>query len=212
MLVPSLAGYTTHPFCVAKYEMKNTGGAATSQALGTRWHSISRNNSITECSNVGSDYALMTNDEWQTVARNIEGVSSNWGGGTVGNTLGLSIGNSVSPSQPASENDNEPCTGITLGGGDTCDSKNWHVNRRTFTLSNQQVVWDLAGNVWEWMKDDNDQNYGSDEQIALLKVATHSVTHALSGGTTTTSRDAKAQFGPAGDYSATLTIRTLGEV
>ena len=111
----------------------------------------------------------MTNNEWQTVARNIEGVSSNWSGGTVGSAQGLSIGNSTSLSQrAASEDDNAACTGLTLGQGETCDSKNWHVNRRTFTLSNQQVVWDLAGNVWEWTKDDNDQKYGPNEQIALL--------------------------------------------
>ena len=57
------------------------------------------------------------------------------------------------------------------------------------------MVWDLAGNVWEFMKDDNDQNYGSDKDSSYNS-RTHSVTR-LSGGTTTTSRNAKAQFGPA---------------
>ena len=147
----------------------------------------------------------MTNDEWQTVARNIEGVSSNWGGDTVGSPLGVSIG-STSSIQAASEDDNEPCAGITLG-GDTCDSNNWHVNRRTFTLSNQQVVWDLAGNVWEWMKDDNDQKYGPDEQIALLPFsAGHRERHTLVVDDIQMGlRDAKAQFGPAGDYNALST-------
>ena len=63
-------------------------------------------------------------------------------------------------------------------------------NRRTFTLSNKQVVWDLAGNVWERMKDDNDQNYGTDRvRISLITAVSHPVLRALSRGTTTTPRN-----------------------
>ena len=187
VLVPSLSGYTTDPFCVAKYEMKGetgppgvvqhaTGGnvkhdsLAISMAGGTIYQGqvalkttyirgslfltrtvggfkIHRANAISKCSDLGQDYNLITNDEWQTVARNVELVPVNWGGGTVGSAQGLSIGNTSSDTLSASVDDNKACEGITLGASDTCDSKNWHVNRRTFTLSNQQVIWDLAGNV-----------------------------------------------------------------
>ena len=102
VLVPSLAGYTMNPFCVAKYEMKFvlSGGGREGFAIvsspralifsgvkrtGSNENvAITRNEAITRCTELGQGYDLMTNDEWQTVARNIEGVSSNWGGGTVG--------------------------------------------------------------------------------------------------------------------------------
>ena len=33
--------------------------------------------------------------------------------------------------------------------------------RRTHTLSNGEVIWDVAGNAWEWVKDDsNNEVYG----------------------------------------------------
>ena len=37
VLAPPLSGYTSRPFCVAKYEMRSASGTATSQAEGTPW-------------------------------------------------------------------------------------------------------------------------------------------------------------------------------
>ena len=207
VLVPSLRGYTIDPFCVSKYEMRNVSSVATATAVGNPWRALTRNTAKTKCSDLGSGYSLMTNDEWQTVARNIELVPGSWGGGTVGSAQGLSIGNSGSAIQPASVDDNEACSGITLGASDTCDSRTWHANRRTFTLSNQQVIWDVAGNVWEWMKDRNMKNYGTNAQIALFDPqGAHRTKYALSiDGLDGISRYAKDQFGPAGDYRALST-------
>ena len=77
--VPSLEGYTTNSFCVMKYEAKNNGsGNAISQAASLPWVSISRDDSITKCQAMGdAGYDLITNDEWQSIARNIENVASN---------------------------------------------------------------------------------------------------------------------------------------
>ena len=36
-------------------------------------------------------------------------------------------------------------------GQDTCASSGDHRYRRTLTLSNGEVIWDLSGNVWEWV-------------------------------------------------------------
>ena len=49
------------------------------------------------------------------MARNVELVPGNWGGGTVGSAQGLSIGNTSSNTQLASVDDNDACEGITLG-------------------------------------------------------------------------------------------------
>ena len=201
--VPSLEGYTTHSFCVMKYEAKNDGsGGAISQAAGTPWVNISRNESITECTDLGGNgkYDLITNDEWQSIARNIELVGSNWKNGSVGDTEGLSTGHSdgvPGGPQAASSDDNNACHETS----DPCDGSTWHSQRRTHTLSNGEVVWDMAGNVNEWVKDTNTVNYGSNLSISQITDTTHPTPGSLSGGTTTTERKAKGHFGPSGDYT-----------
>ena len=212
--VPSLTGYTTNSFCVMKYEAKNAGAATTgdatddtpvSQAAGTPWRNINRDDSITECKNIDSNgkYDLITNDEWQSVARNIENVASNWANGTVGDTGGLSTGHSDNvPSGPqaASSDDNNACHETEQ----TCNSSTWNSQRRTHTLSNGEVVWDMAGNVWEWVKDNNAVNYGlTHTTLAISSITdeTYSTSGSLSGGTTTTSRTVKGHFGPSGEYT-----------
>ena len=203
--VPPLEGYTTNPFCVAKYEMKKDSNNAVSQPAGSPWASITRDDSIKKCEGMGAGYDLITNDEWQTLARNIELIDSNWAGGTVG-SVAINVGHSEYPPSgnlAASEDDNEACA--LLGDGLNCDEDTWHHFRRTHKLSNGEVVWDLAGNVEEWVKDNNSASYGG-SNVGVFAVnlgkAPYTVAKSLSGGTTTTARVAKDQFGPHGDYSS----------
>ena len=212
--VPSLTGYTTNSFCVMKYEAKNAGAATTgdatddtpvSQAAGTPWVSINRESSITKCTDINSNgkYDLITNDEWQSIARNIELVRSNWANGTVGDAGGLSTGHSdqvPANALAANSDDNNACHET----GQTCNSSTWNGQRRTHTLSNGEVVWDISGNVWEWVKDNNAVNYGlTDTTLAISSITdeTYSTSESLSGGTTTTSRTVKGHFGPSGSYT-----------
>ena len=198
--VPSLQDYTTNGFCIMKYEAKNDGsGNVISQAASTPWVSINRDDSIAKCAAINSNgkYDLITNDEWQSVARNIELVGSNWKNGTVGDAGGLSVGAELSDGRPASSDDNIACHAT----GQTCSSSTWNSRRRTHTLSNGEVVWDIAGNVYEWVKDTNTVNYGLNAQMSQVTYDTHTTSGSLSGGTTTTSRTAKGQFGPSGDYT-----------
>ena len=200
--VPSLEGYTTHSFCVMKYEAKkDSSDNAISQAAGTLYVNINRDDSITKCQAMGTmGYDLITNDEWQSVARNIELVGSNWKNGTVGDAGGLSGGHSDdSPSNAlqANSDDNKACEGT----GQICNSSTWDSQRRTHTLSNGEIIWDMAGNVREFAKDNNIVNYGSIVQISQITDDTHTVSGSLSGGTTTTARTAKNQFGPSGSYT-----------
>jgi hypothetical protein len=70
-----------------------------------------------------------------TLARNIELVPSNWSGGVVGNGY-LPRGNS------------------NLGrAGSSLDPEGTGYNKRTFKLTNGEVIWDLSGNVWELIND-----------------------------------------------------------
>ena len=178
ILIPALAPYTTSSFCVAKYEMKNVGGVATSQASGTPWVEIPRGDLPTTAGGAwkacrdlghssGSGYDLISNAQWQTIARNLEGVGWNWSSGTVGNSSGMSRGHSdhsPSNSLAASTDDNDSCTGT----GQTCDLSTWSDQRRVHRLSNGSYLWDIAGNAWESVRDNNSTNFGADDRPGIL--------------------------------------------
>jgi len=202
--VPPLAPYTTNAFCVAKYEMKNVGGVATSQAAGTPWASIPRGTLPTTasgawkaCRDLGTGYDLISNAQWQTVARNLEGVGSNWSGGSAGTSGGMSRGHSdITPNNPlaASVDDNDSCSGT----GQTCNLATWDSQRRVHRLLSGATIWDFAGNVWEWVQDNNSTNFGADIEMSQLTAANRPAVGSIGG----VSGNAKYHFGPAGDYTS----------
>jgi formylglycine-generating enzyme required for sulfatase activity len=79
-----------------------------------------------------------------TIAQNVLSVASNWSGSSVGSGYIYS-----------GHNDNVPTNAIEADASDA----NAYINtgntlpsnqRRTLTLTNGEVIWDLAGNVYEW--------------------------------------------------------------
>jgi hypothetical protein len=102
-----------------------------SRATGTPWVNISQTNAITEATTACDGCHLITEAEWMTIAQNVLSVTSNWSGGAIGSGY-IPRGNSNSSAATDGTTD---LTGI---------------NKRTLTLTNGQVIWDLAGNVWEW--------------------------------------------------------------
>ena len=219
--VPPLKGYTKKLFCVAKYEMKNDGSdSAVSQTDGRPWAKITKEESAQKCRDMGAHYSLILNDEWQTLARNIELVAANWHTGVVGASKeGLNGGHAGIDSHgpdpspvtfktlSASDNDDEACFAV----GRECDGNTWHYRRRTHTLSNGEVIWDVAGNVDEWILDD--QNLTSYSELlngSFIPVYLGNITdktypkrgplgvRANGGGPL---RTAKGHFGPSGDYN-----------
>jgi hypothetical protein len=165
--VPPLSPYTSSAFCVGKYIASGSlGSPGVSVAGAIPWISITRNNAIAAClannRNGASNYDLISNAEWQAVARNIEGVPGNWSEGRVGSPGGLNRGPSDRVGDSAlipSTNDTEACSGTTVVATECSDSI-WHRQRRTFTLNNgdptNHIVWDVAGNVAQWVKDDGE--------------------------------------------------------
>ncbi|MEK7721808.1 MAG: hypothetical protein AAB359_05410, partial [Elusimicrobiota bacterium] len=97
LFVPGNSSIGTNDFYVMKYEAKNVGGVATSQAAVTPWVSITQTDSITQCAALGSGYHLLTIAETQTINRNIEAQTANWANGTIGSLVsaggGLKRGN-----------------------------------------------------------------------------------------------------------------------
>jgi prepilin-type N-terminal cleavage/methylation domain-containing protein len=145
IVVPGSTTYGTSDFCVMKYEAKNVAGVATSQAAGLPWVSINQADATTASSTACTGCHLITEAEWMTIAQNVLGVASNWSGGAVGSGYIYSGHNDDAPDNAlATSTDND---GYYSTGNSSFSGTN---QRRTLTLSNGEVIWDLAGNVSEW--------------------------------------------------------------
>ncbi len=136
-------------FCVMKYEAKNDGSNNPTSTEGTTpWVSISQVSAKSECqslnalNSVTDKYDLISNPEWMAIARNVENVASNWTNGAVSSGC-LKRGNNGS-------------TDACLGGSSGYNGANPEFGAArnalaSLTLDNGEVIWDLSGNVWEWV-------------------------------------------------------------
>ena len=142
--IPGSSLFGTNAFCAMKYEAKNVGGVATSQASGTPWVSISQTSAMTTSSAACDGCHLISEAEYLTIAHNVLSVGSNWSGGSVGSGYIYSGHNDNSPANAlaASSNDSDGYSGT----GNVSPSN----QRRTLTLTNGEVIWDMAGNVHDW--------------------------------------------------------------
>ncbi len=151
----------TSDFCVMQFEArKDSSDNPESVASGNAWNVISANDAFSECQNISIDgysgeFALISNREWMTIARDIEATAANWSGGSVGNGE-IYRGHS----------DGNPNTFLSLNGtadpyagtGDNTSS-GWD-QARTFALSNGSIIWDFSGNLFEWVDwSDNDNTF-----------------------------------------------------
>jgi hypothetical protein len=150
---------TNYDFCVMKYEAKNNGnGGAVSQSNDPPYTSLAFSQAKTKCTDLNlsgeARYDLISNQEWMTIARNAEAVDQNWTSGSSGygqmargwsaNTLNGDLWTNTSAA-PSTSN----CA--YNSGADTCGYGGNILYRRTLNLSNNEVIWDFSGNVWEWV-------------------------------------------------------------
>ena len=144
IIVPGSPTYgKVNDFCVMKYEAKNVGGVATSQAALSPWGGISQTSAITTSAAACTGCHLTTEAEWMTLAQNVLSVPSNWSSGTVGTGYIYSGHNDSSPGNAlvASSIDTEPYYLTEQNSGN---------QKRTLSLTNNETIWDLSGNIWEW--------------------------------------------------------------
>ena len=148
IVVPGSATYNTKDFCVMKYEAKldNNSKIPVSHAAGDPADLMSQDTAEEYSLNVASCVGchLITESEWLTIAQNVMSVPVNWSGGVVGSGYIYSGHSDSDPyySQAASENDSD--------GYFNTNNKESSNQRRTLALTNGEVIWDFAGNVWEW--------------------------------------------------------------
>jgi prepilin-type N-terminal cleavage/methylation domain-containing protein len=166
--VPGNSDYETEDFWAMKYEAKCVGADGQALLSPDTGEMKTYNNEINPCiassdryisstksgypiGNINHDTAkaycesigthLITNEEWMTIARNAEQVNSNWSGGSPGEGYFYSGHNDYNPHgslQASLDADGYAGTNNTSGN-----------QRRTLTLSNGEVIWDLSGNVFE---------------------------------------------------------------
>ena len=159
VIVPAHDELGVPDFCVMQYEAKNNGsGKPVSKREVEPWRRISLTDAWNACRSLNTEkndndinndadengtYALISNPEWMSIARNIENIDKNWTGGTKGSGC-LFRGNVGSvPS----------CNGVNPGYHSRL-KPDFGTNRsRTvrLTLSNEKEVWDLSGNIAEWV-------------------------------------------------------------
>lgn len=135
--VDGSAIHETDAFCVMKFEAKNVGTVPTSQAANVPWVVANQTVASNTCRSLGVNYDLLSNPEWMTMAHDIEMVDSNWSGSIVGSGC-LFRGNAGVT---------DAC-GYNTGASDNGTGRDV---RASFTLLNGEVIWDLSGNVWEWI-------------------------------------------------------------
>ena len=135
------SGYNTYYDSSAPCTAANSKSIASLQS-GYPIAYISHNTAKTYCANLGTGFHLLTNEEYMTIARDAEQQTANWNGGVVGTSYLFSGHNDNSPAVALqASTDADPYYGTN-----NVSPSN---QKRTLTLSNGNVIWDLAGNVWE---------------------------------------------------------------
>ena len=149
VLVPGDSDFGTLDFCVMKYEAKNEGENAVSKADTDPWTGLSQEQAKAKCNAIGPGYALISNQQWMTLASNIAENGANWTGGSSGSGQLIQGHSDANPGKgcPASEDDTlafveGDCTPKAEGGDLT--------QKRTHILSNSAIIWDVSGNVSNW--------------------------------------------------------------
>lgn len=124
------------------------------------------------CLENGAGYKLMSNNEWQTIARFIEQEGINWSEGIEDIEDGnyLNIGNTLGVKTTSDEQD--------------VDDKSWSLSKRTHKLLNGEYIWDFSGNLFE---------------VVLHNIARLPTTY--NGYIYTLPSQLKDLFGPDRDYS-----------
>jgi hypothetical protein len=97
-------------------------------------------------------YHLITNNEWMTIARNIEATQSNWSWNAVGNWFiynGRSDDTTMWCVWSGWISDILGWTRAEQTWTECSEKRNDWKSRNILILSNWEEIWDLSGNVWE---------------------------------------------------------------
>lgn len=187
-------------FCVMQFEAQD-GGSSTAASVsgGSPWTNILvdsagiDNDAKDYCNNIGSDYALINNAQWQAIAREIESVNSNWFNNDPSATTSyINLGKNIGFPCPTTQEyvNSSDCN---------ADLSQTFARKRTHTLSSGEKIWDFSGNVWEYVlgardpvNDASSDGYGGTGNILSNP---YNDEEGASGSN-------QLMFGPVGAYSS----------
>lgn len=165
--VPGSNVYGTNDFCVMKYEAKISGNdngdqvyasafSPDSRSTGTPWVNVSQVEAISEAQTACTGCHLMTEAERMTLIQNVLSVPGNWSGNAVGSGYIYSGHSDAAPNNAidaGAGNDTYANTGDNAEDDGVTNDMIGKSQKRTLTLTNSEVIWDISGNVWEVTSD-----------------------------------------------------------
>jgi hypothetical protein len=141
----------TSDFCVMQFEArKDFLGQVVSNAMDSVYLMVSFEQAIEACegmeSNLGGAFQLITNPQWMTIAHEIEQKAENWSTGIVDEGC-------LKAGHIGRNNDCSYQVPIRAEIGDNRPDLARHI------LSSGDSIWDLGGNVYEYIQWSEDQRY-----------------------------------------------------
>ena len=132
----------TDDFCIMTYEASNDGsGGPISDSSRVPWTNITAEDAYNYCDTIvdltysTGEFALISNPEWMTIARDIEINPLNWSSGIVG--TGCVFNGNYGTDDTCGYDGSNPEFG---------DDRN---EKAMLRLSTNSSIWDFSGNVWE---------------------------------------------------------------
>ena len=174
-LIPTNPQNNNAPFCVSMTEMSGSGMVAENKLGDLPRVNVSREDAILLCENLGLNYTLMREEDWKVIVNWIET-----------NPLNYST-NQVNRDRPELIN-----TGMIQGQRFLASvpertlQTQWTQDRRTHFIFNEDVLWDMSGNLSEWLREESNQvvggNYSQlDSRVQKVEVRPDSQGDALIG-------------------------------
>ena len=151
--------FVKNSFCVMKHEAKKYKNKISTDIKMPPWAMITQANAKKVCQGMGEGYQLISNREWMAIARNIESQNENWTGKKVG----------VGCLKKGNVGSKQPCQNVSSGYLSVRDKEVDFGPLRNplaqLKLSNNNEIWDMSGNLWEWIDWERKGEYANSIKI-----------------------------------------------
>lgn len=151
-------------YCGKYVSSQLNASTAQSTATGAPWTGMKWSDAKTYCTNAGA--AMISENQWLAIAFNCLNVTANWRDGVIGSTVASGGGmyqglsSAVSAQTPNG----------TVPGQES-------IEHRIKTLSNGAQIWDIGGNVWQWIDFSMASYTGATGQSVWLELTDASITN-----------------------------------